>query len=234
MDIQKVQDLKREQRRKRRLRNKFLSVLTVVLFAVLIAFLGVFIYMKLDEMQKAKTHNDDVSDKLEELTGDETDIPVISEPDVEVVVPETDPFEDALKAMIAEMTVEEKETKELQKREMLEDYQIRDMAYDMYEKNDNQIMIMYSSGELGINAIEYRKLQREIESLRRSKESKRKIEENAEKENEEPDRRNAVFANPREYQKFDIWEIAPLIALIIGLELLLVLYRPFEDEMLYK
>lgn len=111
MDIQKVQDLKREQRRKRRLRNKFLSVLTVVLFAVLIAFLGVFIYMKLDEMQKAKTHNDDVSDKLEELTGDETDIPVISEPDVEVVVPETDPFEDALKAMIAEMTVEEKVAK---------------------------------------------------------------------------------------------------------------------------
>ena len=150
----------------------------------------------------------------------------------EEMAPDTDE-EMGMERTGEEIIVEENETKELQKREMLEDYQIRDMAYDLYEKNDNQIMIMYSSGELGINAIEYKKLQREIESLRKSKESKRKIEENAEEENEEPDRRNAVFANPREYQKFDIWEIAPLIALIIGLELLLVLYRPFEDEMMY-
>lgn len=150
----------------------------------------------------------------------------------EEMIPDTD-GETGMEQTGEEMTVEENETKELQKREMLEDYQIRDMAIDLYEKNDNQIMIMYSSGELGINAIEYRKLQREIESLRKSKESKKKIEENME-EDEETDGRNAVFANPREYEKFDIWEIAPLIALAIGLELLLVLYRPFEDEMLYK
>ena len=132
-----------------------------------------------------------------------------------------------------EMTVEEKETKELQKREMLEDYQIRDMAYNLYEKNDNQIMIMYSSGELGINAIEYRKLRREIESLRKSKESKRKIEGKVEEENEEPDRRNSVFANPREYEKFDVWEIVPLIALIVGLEIFLGFYKVFEDDLIY-
>lgn len=147
------------------------------------------------------------------------------------IIPDTD-GETGTKQTGEEMTVEENETKELQKRKMLEDYQIRDMAIDLYEKNDNQIMIMYSSGELGINAIEYRKLQREIESLRKSKESKRKIEENVE-EDEETDGRNTVFANPREYEKFEIWEIAPLIALTIGLELLLVLYRPFEDEMLF-
>lgn len=128
----------------------------------------------------------------------------------------------------------EHKMKELQKREMLNDNQISDMAIELYEKDDNKIFIMYSSGELGINAIEYRKLQREIESLRKSKESKKKIEENEEEANEETEERNTVFADPREYEKFDVWEIVPLVVLIIGLEFLLALYRPFEDEMLYK
>lgn len=35
------------------------------------------------------------------------------------------------------------------------------------------------------------------------------------------------------YEKLDIWEIIPLIALIIGLEIYLGVYKVFEDEMLY-
>lgn len=108
MEINEIQDINRERRRKRRIRNKFLSIMVVVLFVALIALLGFFVYMKLDEMQAETKHKDEVADKLEELTGDETEIPVISEPDVEVTVPEVDPFEEALIAKIAEMTIEDK------------------------------------------------------------------------------------------------------------------------------
>lgn len=108
MDINEVQDFNREKRRKRRIRNKFLSIMIVVLFVALIAILGVLAYMKLDEMRKNTKHQDEVADKLEELTGDETEIPIISEPDVDITVPEVDAFEEALKAEIAEMSVEDK------------------------------------------------------------------------------------------------------------------------------
>lgn len=163
----------------------------------------------------------------------DTYVPVTEEPVYEETI--LDPAGEQEMEQIYEehMVIYEHKTKELQKREMLNDDQISDMAVELYEKNDNEIMIMYSSGELGINAIEYRKLQREIENMRKLKESKRKIEEDVDKEDEVIYVRNAVFANPREYEKFDVWEIMPLLALIIGIEFLLMLYRPFEDEMLY-
>ena len=108
MDTNEVQDLNREKRRKRRRINRFLSIMVVVAFVAVIAVLGVFIYMKIAEMQKGSQHQSDVTEKLEELTGDETEVPVVSAPDVEVVVPQVDLLEEALKAMIAEMPVEDK------------------------------------------------------------------------------------------------------------------------------
>ena len=108
-EIQDIdQDLKREKRRRRRCLNRLMAIMVIVIFVAMIALLGVFAYMKIDEMQKENKRQDDVTEKLEELTGDETEVPVISEPDVEVVVPEVDPLEEALKAQIAEMTVEDK------------------------------------------------------------------------------------------------------------------------------
>lgn len=108
-EIQDIdQDLKREKRRRRRRLNRLMAIMVVVILVALIALLGVFVYMKIDEMQKENEHQEDVTEKLEELTGNETEVPVISEPDVEVVVPEVDPLEEALNARIAEMTVEDK------------------------------------------------------------------------------------------------------------------------------
>ena len=108
MDTNEVQDLNREKRRKRRRINRFLSIMVVVAFVAVIAVLGVFIYMKIAEMQKGSQHQNDVTEKLEELTGDETEVPIVTAPDIEVVVPQVDPLEEALKAMIAEMPVEDK------------------------------------------------------------------------------------------------------------------------------
>lgn len=108
MDTNEVQDLNREKRRRRRRMNRFLAIMVVVAFVAIIAVLGVLIYMKIDEMQKGSQHQNEVTEKLEELTGDETEVPVISAPDVDVVVPQVDPLEEALKGMIAEMTVEDK------------------------------------------------------------------------------------------------------------------------------
>lgn len=107
-EIQEVQDVNREKRRRRRKRNRLIAIMVVVIMVALVALIGVFIYMQIDEMQKENKHQDDVADKLEQLTEDETEVPVISEPDVEVAVPEVDPLEEALKAQIAEMTVEDK------------------------------------------------------------------------------------------------------------------------------
>ena len=112
METNEIQDINldenRQKRKKRRQRNKFLAVMTVVLFSMLIVCLGVFAYIKIDEMQKKNEHQEDVTEKLEELTEDEPEVPVISEPDVDIEVPEVDPLEEALKAQIAEMTVEDK------------------------------------------------------------------------------------------------------------------------------
>ena len=85
-----------------------MAIMVVVILTAMVALLGVFVYIKIDEMQKENKHQDDVAEKLEELTEDETEVPVISEPDVDVEVPKTDPLEEALKAQIAEMTVEDK------------------------------------------------------------------------------------------------------------------------------
>lgn len=108
VEVETEVDEKRQKRKKRRQRNKFLAVMTVVVLAMLIVCLGVFAYIKIDEMQKKNDHQEDVTEKLEELTEDEPEVPVISEPDVEVVVPEVDPLEEALKAQIAEMPIEDK------------------------------------------------------------------------------------------------------------------------------
>ena len=112
METNEIQDINldenRQKRKKRRQRNKFLAVMTVVLFSMFIVCLGVFAYIKIDEMQKKNEHQEDVTEKLEELTEDEPEVPVISEPDVDIEVPEVDPLEEALKAKIAEMTVEDK------------------------------------------------------------------------------------------------------------------------------
>lgn len=112
METNETQDINleesRQRRRKRRQRNKFLAVMAVVLCAMLIVCLGVFAYIKIDEIQQKNEHQEDVTEKLEELTEDETEVPVISEPDVEIEVPEVDPLEEALKAQIADMTVEDK------------------------------------------------------------------------------------------------------------------------------
>lgn len=108
MSTNEIQDINRENRRKRRRRNRFLSIVVVILVVALIAGVGVFGYMKLSEYQKENEHKDEVAEKLEELTGDETEVPVISEPDVEIEVPKADPLEEALKAQIAEMNIEDK------------------------------------------------------------------------------------------------------------------------------
>ncbi len=108
MSTNELQDINRENRRKRRRRNRFLSIMVVILVVALIAGVGVFGYMKLSEYQKESAHKDEVAEKLEELTGDETEVPVISEPNIEVETPEVDPLEEALKAQIAEMNVEDK------------------------------------------------------------------------------------------------------------------------------
>ncbi len=107
-EIQEVQDANREKRRRRRQRNRLVAIMAVVIMVALVALIGVFIYMKIDEMQQESKHQDDVTEILEQLKEDETEVPVISEPDVEVVVPEVDPLEEVLKAQIAEMTVEDK------------------------------------------------------------------------------------------------------------------------------
>lgn len=108
MSTNETQDINREKRRKRRVRNRFLSIMVVVLLVAVIAGLGGLGYMKLSGLKQSKDHDDKVTEKLEELTGDETEIPVISEPDTTVSAPQVDPLEEALKAQIAEMTVEEK------------------------------------------------------------------------------------------------------------------------------
>ncbi len=107
-EIQEVQDVNREKRRRRRKRNRLIAIMVVVIMVALVALIGVFIYMQIDEMQKENKHQDDVTEMLEQLKEEETEVPVISEPDVEVEVPKVDPLEEALKAQIAEMTVEDK------------------------------------------------------------------------------------------------------------------------------
>lgn len=102
------QDLKRAKRRRRRRLNRLMAIMVIVILVALIALLGVFAYMKIDEIQKENKRQDDVTEKLEELTGTETEVPVITQPDNTVSVPEVDPLEEALKAQIAEMTVEDK------------------------------------------------------------------------------------------------------------------------------
>ena len=108
MDTNEIQDANREKRRRRRRMNRLMAMMTVIILVALIGILGIFVYMKIDEIQKENKRQDDVAEKLEELTGDETDVPVISEPDVDVVAPQVDPLEEALKAQIAEMSVEDK------------------------------------------------------------------------------------------------------------------------------
>lgn len=108
MDTNEIQDLKRERRRRRRKLNRLMAIMVVIILVALVALLGVLTYMKIDEIQKENQHQDDVVDKLEQLTENETEVPVISEPDIDVEVPEVDPLEEALKAKIAEMTVEDK------------------------------------------------------------------------------------------------------------------------------
>lgn len=103
-----MEEMKRQKRRKRRIRNKVLSIMAVIFMILLIAALGVLVYLKLDEIHKESEHQNDVVEKLEELTQNETEIPVISEPDVDVEVPEVDPLEEALKEQIAQMNVEDK------------------------------------------------------------------------------------------------------------------------------
>ena len=83
-EIQDIeQDLKREKRRRRRRLNRLMAIMVVIIFVALIALLGVFVYMKIDEIQKESEHQDIVTEKLEELTEDETEVPVVSEPDIE-------------------------------------------------------------------------------------------------------------------------------------------------------
>lgn len=112
MEINETQDINlnenRKKRKKRRQRNKFFAVMAVVLFAMLIVCLGVFVYIKIDEIRKKNEHQEDVTEILEQLTGDEAEVPVVSQPEVEIEIPEVDPLEEALKAQIAEMTVEDK------------------------------------------------------------------------------------------------------------------------------
>lgn len=108
-DIQDIHDIKRTRRKRRRRRNHFLAIMTVILFIGMIAGLGGFGYIKLAEWQKAKKHEDQVADKLDELKDNELDeIPTISEPESVVDVPNTDPLEESLKNKIAEMTTEQK------------------------------------------------------------------------------------------------------------------------------
>ncbi len=108
MDTNQMQDLNRERRRRRRKLNRLMAIMVIVILVALIALLGVFAYMKIDEIQKENKRQDEVTEKLEELTGTETEVPVITQPDNTVSVPEVDPLEEALKARIAEMTVEDK------------------------------------------------------------------------------------------------------------------------------
>ena len=108
MDTNETQDLRREKRRRRRRLNRLIAVMAVVILVALVGLLGVFIYMQVNDLQKENKRQDDVVEKLEELTGDETEVPVIKEPDVDVVVPQVDPLEEALKGKIDEMTVEDK------------------------------------------------------------------------------------------------------------------------------
>ena len=108
MDTNETQDLRREKRRRRRRLNRLMAVMAVVILFALVGLLGVFIYMQVDDLQKENKRQDDVVEKLEELTGDETEVPVIKEPDVDVVVPQVDPLEEALKGKIDGMTVEDK------------------------------------------------------------------------------------------------------------------------------
>ena len=108
MEVNELDEFNRERRRKRRKRNKFLAVMVVVIFVALIIAAGVFIWLKIDEIQKENKRQDEVSEKLEELTEDETDVPVITQPDVEVEIPPVDPLEEALKEQIAQMTIEDK------------------------------------------------------------------------------------------------------------------------------
>lgn len=108
MDTNEIQDVNRERRRRRRRMNRLMAIMVVVILVAVIALLGVFVYMKIDEIQKENKRQDDVAEKLEELKEDEEEVPVISAPDTTVVVPEVDPLEEALKAQIAGMTVEDK------------------------------------------------------------------------------------------------------------------------------
>ena len=108
MEVNELDEFNRERRRKRRKRNKFLAVMVVAIFVALIIAAGVFIWLKIDEIQKENKRQDEVSEKLEELTEDETDVPVITQPDVEVEIPPVDPLEEALKEQIAQMTIEDK------------------------------------------------------------------------------------------------------------------------------
>ncbi len=110
IDTNEMQDIKRERRRKRRQRNQFLAISVVAAIVVVIAGLGIFGYMKLRNIQTENEHKEEVADKLDELTADEPDVPVISEPDVdvEVEIPEVDPVEEELKTMISEMSIEDK------------------------------------------------------------------------------------------------------------------------------
>lgn len=62
-EIQDIdQDLKREKRRRRRRLNRLMAIMVVVILVALIALLGVFVYMKIDEMQKENEHQDFSSD----------------------------------------------------------------------------------------------------------------------------------------------------------------------------
>lgn len=107
--MQDINDIKRTRRRRRRQRNHFLAVMTVVLFMGMIAGLGGFGYMKIAEWQKAKAHEDEVADKLDELKENEiAQIPTISEPESAIDVPMVNPLEESLKEKISQMTTEQK------------------------------------------------------------------------------------------------------------------------------
>lgn len=109
--VQEEENLLEQQRirrRKRRRRNRFLSIMTVVLLLLVILGLGAFGVKKIADARKQSEHQEDVEDKLEQLTGNETDVPVISEPDADVNIPEPDPFEEALRAEIDKLSVEDK------------------------------------------------------------------------------------------------------------------------------
>lgn len=99
-------DERREKRRKRRIRNRLLSILVVILFVAAIAGGSVSIYFAVSARQAEKQHEDEIASALEELTENETETPVITEPEVPEVV--TDALDEYVDGKIAEMPLEDK------------------------------------------------------------------------------------------------------------------------------